>query len=292
MIHLFHQHFQIVLANTPKLQQEVFKLRYRVFCQELESEPKSNHLDGMEQDIYDQHSVHCLLLHRASQQYAGCVRLILAEPFFPASLPFAPLCRYPSSTGHSSPSCLGELSRLTVAAEFRQRLSYKTKTERSIEDCNSARVEERAYPLIVPGLYMAAISIALELDLDAIYALMPPQLATYLQKFGMKLGQVEEREEIGCQRRLFEISREAILSSINASTYEVFQQLSSDIRKSWSQSQAETNLSQVKFHLHPEWAEWNAATEATGSKRSQICRHNLFQLSKRAHLSLIEQAGT
>ncbi|MBV9389194.1 MAG: PEP-CTERM/exosortase system-associated acyltransferase [Chroococcidiopsidaceae cyanobacterium CP_BM_ER_R8_30] len=258
MIHLFHQHFQIVLANTPKLQQEVFQLRYRVFCQELDYEPNSNHPDGMEQDIYDQHSIHCLLLHRASQQYAGCVRLILAEPFFPASLPFALLCCYPLSSSQS-PSCFGELSRLAVAAEFRQRLSQQTRTKCTTEDCDSAREKERLYPLILPGLYLAAISIALELDLDAIYALMPLRLATYLQKFGMRLQQVEEQEEVGGQRRLFEISREAILSSINASTYEVFQKLHSDIRKSWSQ--AETDLSQVQFHLHPEWAKWQSGIQ-------------------------------
>lgn len=258
MIHLFHQHFQIVLANTPQLQQEVFRLRYRVVCQEVGAEPKERHSEGMEQDIYDQQSVHCLLWHRASQRYAGCVRLILAAPFFDATLPLTQLGRVPSLSSRSLPSYVGELSRLIVALEFRQRSSQLSRNERSTGECDSARVEERAYPLIVPGLYLAAIGMALDLGLDAMYALMPLRLVTYLQKFGMQLRQVEMPDEGGGQSRVFEVSREAIISSINASTYEVFQQLCSDIRKSWSQCPTAEDMSQVKFHLHPEWAEWHS----------------------------------
>ncbi len=248
MINLFHEHFQVVVANTPKLRKEVFKIRYRVFCQELNYERKSNHQDGMEQDIYDQRSIHCLLLHRASQQYAGCVRLIMADPSSQASLPFEQVCRYSLSSCHSPQSYFCELSRLAVAVKFRQRLGYQPRAELTVEGSYSAQAEERLYPLIVPGLYLAAISLALDVGLDAIYALMQPRLASYLQQFGIRLRPIGELEEVHGQRRLFEISREAALSSINASTYEVFQKLRSDIRKSWLQ--ADADLSTVSLNLH------------------------------------------
>ena len=36
----FFNHFFLSIADTPELKQEVYKIRYQVYCEELEYEPK------------------------------------------------------------------------------------------------------------------------------------------------------------------------------------------------------------------------------------------------------------
>ena len=75
----FLNYFSLSIADTPELQKEVYRIRYQVYCEELEYEPKENFPDGMEIDIYDQKSIHYLLKHNATESYAGCVRVVLPE---------------------------------------------------------------------------------------------------------------------------------------------------------------------------------------------------------------------
>lgn len=58
----FHKYFQLIVANTPELKQKVFSIRYQVYCKELNFEPAENFPDGLERDIYDDRSIHYLLL--------------------------------------------------------------------------------------------------------------------------------------------------------------------------------------------------------------------------------------
>lgn len=74
----FQKYFEIVPANTPKLREEAFRVRYQTICQDLKMpgyEP-SRFPDGLEIDEYDDCAVHSLLYHRLSGDVAGTVRLI------------------------------------------------------------------------------------------------------------------------------------------------------------------------------------------------------------------------
>ena len=86
----FTRYFEILRADTPALLEQVFRLRYAVYCQEgcLPGFDPVDYPDGLERDIYDyeHRSVHCLLRHRPTGSNAGTVRLVLADPVQPDAL--------------------------------------------------------------------------------------------------------------------------------------------------------------------------------------------------------------
>lgn len=68
---------EVVMANTPTLIERVFRLRYEVYCLEKQFESKELQLTGYEQDKFDQHAVHTLLLDKHDRSGRGTVRLVL-----------------------------------------------------------------------------------------------------------------------------------------------------------------------------------------------------------------------
>ena len=78
----FMRYFEILRADTPGLLEEVFRLRYQVYCVEgtVPGFAPSHFADALERDAYDARSVHCLLLHRSTGIFAGTVRLVCADP--------------------------------------------------------------------------------------------------------------------------------------------------------------------------------------------------------------------
>ena len=114
----FDQYFQVQFANTKELRQEAFKIRYGVYSHELGWEPK-NHLE-LETDECDDYAYHCLLKHRRTGVYAGCVRLVI-PPFDKQNLqlPFERSCLQSARTDvidstKLSRGSFGEISRLAV----------------------------------------------------------------------------------------------------------------------------------------------------------------------------------
>ncbi|MBV9389869.1 MAG: PEP-CTERM/exosortase system-associated acyltransferase [Chroococcidiopsidaceae cyanobacterium CP_BM_ER_R8_30] len=238
LIKNFYNHFKLVIANTNRLREEVYKIRYKVYCQELKYEKEENCWNGMEQDIYDHRSVHCLLMHRSSQVYAGCVRVILADPDASKAshLPLEKVfCR--SLKPHNLPHYFyGEVSRLAVIAEFRKRQEEKQLMPVADTGIRFTEQERRYFPLITTGLYLTAASVSLEVGLDSAFTVMEPRLARYLRRFGIKFRQIGGLIEFHGQRGLFQISRSAVLSSVNAHTYELFQTLRCEVKRSLIQS--------------------------------------------------------
>ena len=72
-----NHHFRVVSADTPGLIRRAQEIRYQVYCVERQFEDPDDHPDGRETDHFDFHSVHSLLIHRASGHAVGTVRLVL-----------------------------------------------------------------------------------------------------------------------------------------------------------------------------------------------------------------------
>ena len=53
-----------ICANTKEKKELVFKVRYRVYCEEFKYEAVDNFPNQMEFDDYDSFSRHCLITHR------------------------------------------------------------------------------------------------------------------------------------------------------------------------------------------------------------------------------------
>ena len=99
----FRRFFKVSLATTPEQKQAVYRLRYRVYCEELQYEPADAFPDKAEFDEFDARSLHCLVIHRRSGLAAGCVRLVRSlDEHSHAPLPIEKHC------GHSlDPATVG-----------------------------------------------------------------------------------------------------------------------------------------------------------------------------------------
>jgi len=235
---LFEQHFKLIVANTAELREEVHRIRYKVYCQELGYEREEDCKNDMEQDIYDRRSIHCLLMHLSSSLYAGCVRLVLPAPLqAEANLPFERVFEHSSQSNSIELRNLprhsfGEVSRLAITPEFRKRNGEEVQAIQGLSSKQRESLEnERQYfPLISLGLCLAATSIVMEVDLDGAFTIMQPRLARHLRRFGINFCQVGELVEFHGQRGLFQLSLKEALTSMRPDVYELYQRLHCKIR--------------------------------------------------------------
>ena len=192
----FSKYFKVIFADEPELREEVYRIRYQVYCRELRYEDADQFPDGLERDSYDVHSRHCLLLHRSSGVYAGCIRLVLPDLCNPkAGLPFEQTCAgelHPElvepifATRH----LLGEYSRLAVPERFRRRKGERNTPLGDLDMPVPKPEELRQFMHIPLGLYLAGAAVAVASGLDGVVAMMEPRLARHLKRFGMIYQQV------------------------------------------------------------------------------------------------------
>ena len=217
----FHEYFKLVPADTAALRREVYRIRYQVYCQELHYENPAEFPDGLEHDSYDDRSRHCLLLHRRTNTYAGCVRLVFNDKVDPGQLlPFEQCC---AKSLHQDALKLvalnrqsfGEISRLAVPASYRRR---KSDFETPLGEIPAANGEDngdkRHFPHIALGLYLAAASIGLHAGLEGVFAMMEQRLARHLTRFGIQFQQVGDVIDHHGSRAAFYINRDMLFQSL------------------------------------------------------------------------------
>lgn len=229
----FDRYFSLLVADSELLQQEVYKIRYQVYCQELNYESPENFPDEMETDIYDNHSIHCLLKHKPTGIYAGCVRIIIPQnrtlkmQRYPSDLypqesykttfpwqKFASNMVYPNPDYEWTNIC--EISRLAVLSDFRKRKEDDDIPLGTIlPDINGG---QRGFPLIAMSLYWAAFCLALNLELDS-FAIMEPRLARHLRRFGLRFCLVSDLFEYHGARGIFFTKPLELLEYLDSENY-------------------------------------------------------------------------
>jgi len=219
---LFHRYFQVVLADSQTLREEVYRIRYEVYCQEFKYERAADFSDGLERDAFDaQRSHHCLLLHRESGLFAGCVRLVVNDPAnLDELLPFEEGCNGSLNNPDITPmlamrSRIGEISRLAVPSTFRRRRSdIGTSPLGDLAIPDFSHNERRCFPHIPMGLYLAAAAIGLKKNLGGVFAVMEPRLARHLRRFGIVFQQAGEIIDYHGERAVFYIDRDGLFKHL------------------------------------------------------------------------------
>lgn len=217
----FRRYFRVIAADTAELRDEVFRIRYAVYCEELGYENKDDFPDGKERDAYDDYSRHCLLLHRPSNRYVGCVRLVLPPPDDPQSpFPFEQVCesnlyRHMVDPGALKREQFGEISRLAVVSQFRRRSGeYQSPRALGSEEPERRNADRRVTPHVALCLSMAAAATGLACGLTGVFALMEPRLNKRLASFGIRFQQVGEPVEHRGPRTPFFITRDELYAGL------------------------------------------------------------------------------
>ena len=231
----FNSYFRIVFADTSVLRKEVYRIRYEVYCRELGYEDANAYQDGLEKDKYDVRSRHCLLQHRRSGRYAGCIRLVLPDTNErEAALPFEHACRdklYPDIAGPvlEHRHLLGEYSRLAVPENFRRRKGERgvQMVTEDIPVCSSE--ESRQFMHIPLGLYLAGAAIAVSSGLEGAIAMMEPRLARHLKRFGMIYQQIGDVVDHRGPRAPFYCDRDTLFRHLDPEIRKMLDALLADV---------------------------------------------------------------
>ena len=218
LVRSFSKYFRVVVADSPVLRDEVYKIRYQVYCKEMRTEPEERFPDGREHDLFDESAAHCLLQHRSSGLYAGCVRLVYSDRVNSTSLPLEECCRdslYPSVEETILPhrGSFGEISRLAVPMEFRRRQGEQgMPIPIHLDEQMMLNSTERRHqsPYITMGLFLSAAAMGLIRGMSGVFAMMEPRLSRYLRQLGLEFEQVGEEVEYHGKRAAFYITREGL----------------------------------------------------------------------------------
>lgn len=169
----YRNRFQVVRATTPALLDHAHRLRYQVYCVENSYENPDEHRYGRETDIYDDRSVHALLIHRRSGEIAGTVRVIFPGGVNSASLPIYTVLKenQPDWLRNLPYWSTAEISRFAVSKEFLSRLSGAD--------------DRQMFRYMTIGLMRGALEICRDSDIHCVGALMERALIRLLRGLGV-----------------------------------------------------------------------------------------------------------
>jgi N-acyl amino acid synthase of PEP-CTERM/exosortase system len=184
----FDFYFKMIPANTDELRQEVYKLRYQVYC--IEHHFLEPNAEGFEYDEYDAQSCHYLIQHKETKRYMATTRLILPssknpEKLFPVEIHskidnFELLKTVPRAN-------LAELSRFCVSKEFRRRAG-----ERDLiitNDVDSSRGKNSSASITL-ALFACAIKMSFEHDIQCWIASIEPALKRVVEPLGIYVVEI------------------------------------------------------------------------------------------------------
>lgn len=198
VIDLFYHYFEMIPVDTEELKREVYKLRYQVYCLETGFETVDNckqemDADGhpvyLEVDEFDERSVHCLILHKASNLYAATTRLILPSPDdVDAPFPIEVHCQLNERiTGQEHRAQLGETSRYAISRDFKRRAG-EAGTLAGVSDKTILRQDDGQRKSL-PHLSMALVACLMRATrrngIAYWYAVMEPALFRMLRRYGI-----------------------------------------------------------------------------------------------------------
>ncbi len=249
----FLLHYRIVAATTPDLLNEVYRVRYRVYCQKLKYEDPARFPDGRECDQHDSHAVHCLLQERQTGRFVGCVRMILADAADPKrKLPFEDVYDQ-HAEGYSASmlttdlpwmdrDTLAEVSRLAVLYPDKPRGRLFRETDQEVS---------RHMAFIGFGLYLAAVGIVIDRGLDNVFAMMEPRLTRLLKRYGIMFQQVGSTIDYRGRRAPFHVTRDSLIENLSPEMCKLLGLIMQEMRRHpdhWG-----VKRPSIPINAEPEW---------------------------------------
>lgn len=196
--------FEPVEKGDPRME-ELFRLRYQVYCNECEFELPEDHPEGRETDEYDKHSSHfCAIAFDPEKvdppdtpQIIGTVRIIhgFSEDLPNNKLPIETHCPFWEDEARRLETLrregipFAEISRLAISKDFRKREIDKaiySQTDFDFQEVRRVNEQRRQFEgMIVLGLYQCVYQESLRLGLKHWYGVMVKGLSGLLRRWGV-----------------------------------------------------------------------------------------------------------
>ena len=204
--------FKVIRVSDEKALKAVYKLRFKVYCEEWNFEKPEKYPDRQETDEFDNNAVHFAALDNTGKT-VGTVRLIL---FSPEGFPLEKYCDIKNSGDGIRGEDTAEISRLLISRDYRKRTEdkyiYGPDEDRRIVDGynhsvhndyrrlddrygygmsnsrlrNEMEAEKRNRHELVTSLYKAVFQESKRLQLTNWYAVMTKGLVALLKRDGIR----------------------------------------------------------------------------------------------------------
>ena len=210
----FRTYFQVVPAVNADLIKEAQMIRHDVYSSELGWEPIS--ADGLEKDLHDPQSIHCLLKAVRSNRYIGCVRLVSPQMNNSTlTLPLQEVCAGKLDAGCPDVAAMAsgevaEVSRLAIISDYRRRKNDKGRPVGIAEEDYKLQGRRR-FPYIPVGLYIGMLHVASYHGIKTLYILTEPTLAAHFSRLGGNLKPVGAAIEHRGKRRPYVMDVDLVL---------------------------------------------------------------------------------
>jgi N-acyl amino acid synthase of PEP-CTERM/exosortase system len=173
------------LPQGDPLLNEVYKLRYKVYCDEWRFEKPEEHPGGIEKDEFDDHSVHFVAKRKSDNQMIGTIRLI---KYSEKGFLIEKHCQIDTDLSSFDRKLFGELSRLAVSKEYRRRTTDAAYEGKVVDDAaidNMYGGQRRMENDIVLGLYKCIYRECRESGQQYLLAVMAKGLFLLLKRVGI-----------------------------------------------------------------------------------------------------------
>lgn len=179
--------------HDKQLMDEIYRLRFKVYCDEWGFEKPEDHPGGIEIDKYDNHSVHFAAFWEDGGNMIGTVRLICPSE---EGFPLYSHCSVDADLSFLGENAIGEISRLAISKQLRRR-----RPDRALYDGEMLELEEEETPLVVRerrknenaivlGLYRCIYKESIERGMTHLYAVMARGLFLLLKKISINFRQI------------------------------------------------------------------------------------------------------
>lgn len=185
--------------SCPELS-SVCRLRYQVYVNEWGFEKAEDHPGGLEQDEYDQHSIHLYACAKHSEDVVGAARLVLgSERSLPIEDHFS-IKHLPQGVRREQTA---EISRLAISKEFRCRIierlfsgaEQENGKQKHLLRENIRDFRRRCEHQLVRGLYLNLYRECKNRELTHLFTIMSKGLHTILKRWGINFEQIGQSRD-------------------------------------------------------------------------------------------------
>jgi len=228
LVDQYFNYFEVLPTKTKKLRDETYRIRYQVYCIEHPYEDPAENPQGLESDLYDAHSAHCLLRSRTTGWPAGTVRLVLPQTErLESSFPIQEIC---GDRFRDLPlATTAEVSRFCISKRFRQRAgdgSYPGNLEPTDQEQNPRRVIAN----MMLGLFTAMLRMSQENGITHWCNAMEPTLIRLLARQSLYFEAVGDPIEFHGRRQPCAIEIGDFLARCKAERPEIWEVITEDGR--------------------------------------------------------------
>mgnify|MGYP000379603108 CR=1 FL=1 len=225
----FERYFRVELVTTEKQARQAYSVRYRVYCKEFNYEATDLFPEKMETDEFDEQSLHCLIIHKATNSAAGCVRLVpVCESHENGLLPLEKFCKNSLDTElidsfdiKRSAAC--EISRLAVDAAFRRRPGEGATRFGGIKSIDCSQDEQRTFSLIALSAFLAGGALTYITQKTNVFAMMEPFLPRLLKRTGIVFDRVGDDMDYHGIRAPYFITPQSAMENIQPDIKEMYE---------------------------------------------------------------------